>query len=228
MDIIQLECLSQSSSVLKIIAGPIEGKIWIENGEVIDAVAGDSTGEEAFRIIAGWRGGNFEILPADQGRKRTIHHSYHALLLETAQAIDEAQQHAQADAAAEQSPTGPSAAARERKAEAADARMFDASRIPGVEFIVAADVKDGRLAASWGLEHPEQVGDWLDVSINGMQGMADRFQWGELRSIEGKGVQRNIAVVMHKDTALAAGWERSMAWSQVREGMKKILVRWLS
>jgi CheY-like chemotaxis protein len=228
MDIIQLECLSQSSSVLKIIAGPIEGKIWIENGEVIDAVAGDSTGEEAFRIIAGWRGGNFEILPPDNGRKRTIHHSYHALLLETAQAIDEAQQHAQADAAAAQSPTGPSAAARERQAEAADARMFDASRIPGVEFIVATDVKESRLAAAWGLEHPEQIGDWLNISINAMQGMADRFQWGELRSIECKGVQGNVAVVMHKDTALAAGWERSMAWSQVREGMKKILVRWLS
>src|SRR6185295_14290843 len=103
MDIIQLECLSQSSSVPKIIAGPVEGRIWIENGEVIDAVAGDATGEEAFRMIASWRGGNFEILPADPGRKRTIHHSYHALLLETAQALDEAQQSRSAEPAAQQS-----------------------------------------------------------------------------------------------------------------------------
>src|SRR5688500_4455363 len=44
MDIIQLVCLSQSSSVLKIIAGPVEGRIWIENGEVIDSVAGDAVG----------------------------------------------------------------------------------------------------------------------------------------------------------------------------------------
>jgi CheY-like chemotaxis protein len=226
MDIIQLECLSQSSSVLKIIAGPIEGRIWIENGEVIDAVAGDAIGEEAFRIIAAWRGGSFEILPADTARKRTIHHSYHALLLETAQALDEAQQHAQSDAAA--APAGPSAAARERQAEASDAKMFDASRIPGVEFIVATDVKKGKLAAAWGLEHPEQISDCIKSSVNAMSGMADRLQWGELRSIEGKGVQTNVAVVMHKDTALAAGWERSLAWSQVRDGMKKILVRWLS
>ena len=227
MDIIQLECLSQSSSVLKIIAGPIEGRIWIENGEVIDAVAGDAVGEEAFRIIAGWRGGSFEILPADAGRKRTIHHSYHALLLETAQALDEAQQHAATDTAINaQTPAG--AIAREKQAEAADARMFDASRIPGVEFIVATDVKKGKLAAAWGLEHPEQMSDWMKSSVNAMSGMADRLQWGELRSIEGKGVQTNVAVVMHKDTALAAGWERSLAWSQVRDGMKKILVRWLS
>src|SRR3954470_16992155 len=74
MDIIQLECLSQSSSVLKIIAGPIEGRIWIENGDVIDAVAADASGEEAFKLIASWKGGNFEILPADPGRRRTIHH----------------------------------------------------------------------------------------------------------------------------------------------------------
>src|SRR3954470_2818084 len=91
MDIIQLECLSQSSSVLKITTGPVEGKIWIENGDVIDAHAADADGEEAFRLIASWKGGNFEILPPETGRKRTIQTSYHALLLETAQAIDEAQ-----------------------------------------------------------------------------------------------------------------------------------------
>src|SRR3984957_23077 len=37
VDIIQLECLSQNSLVLKIINGPLEGRIWIQNGEVIDA-----------------------------------------------------------------------------------------------------------------------------------------------------------------------------------------------
>src|SRR5216117_2216133 len=35
VDIIQLECLSQSSSVLKISNGAVEGRIWIQNGEVI-------------------------------------------------------------------------------------------------------------------------------------------------------------------------------------------------
>src|ERR1043165_6933320 len=40
MDIIQLECISQSSSVLRITNGALAGKIWIQEGEGIDAEAG--------------------------------------------------------------------------------------------------------------------------------------------------------------------------------------------
>lgn len=226
MDIIQLECLSQSSSVLKIIAGPVEGRIWIENGEVIDALAGDAVGEEAFRIIAGWRGGNFEILPADPGRKRTIHHSYHALLLETAQAIDEAQQSGQSQSVAAH--VTASETAQEPQSDSADAKLFDVSRIPGVEFLLVTNTKQKSRVASWGLEHPDQFADFLNGAVNGMGEIGDKCQWGELKSIEGKGMQGNVAIVVNRDTALGAGWERSLAWSQVRDGMKKILARWIS
>jgi CheY-like chemotaxis protein len=227
MDIIQLECLSQSSSVLKIIAGPVEGRIWIDNGEVIDAVAGDATGEEAFRMIASWRGGNFEILPAEAGRKRTIHHSYHALLLETAQALDEAQQ-ARAEVTVAHSNHVAAGLPRDKEPDTADAKLFAASRIPGVEFIVATNTKKSTRTASWGLENPDQFGDWVSRSVKDLGDIGERCQWGEVRSLEGKGIQNNVAIVVHKETAIGAGWERSLAWSQVRDGMKKILVRWIS
>src|SRR5437867_6451107 len=68
VDIIQLECLSQSSSVLKISNGAVEGRIWIQNGEVIDAEAIGLTSEPAFQRILTWRTGSFEVLPADPGR----------------------------------------------------------------------------------------------------------------------------------------------------------------
>jgi CheY-like chemotaxis protein len=229
MDIIQLECLSQSSSVLKIIAGPVEGRIWIENGEVMDAVAGDAIGEEAFRMIAGWRGGHFEILAPDPGRKRTIHHSYHALLLETAQAIDEAQQQSSSKPHGDMvSAPAASGLPREPEPDSADTRLYDASRIPGVEFLVATDVKRNQRAASWGLENPDQFGDWVNSSVTALRDIGETCQWGELRSIEGKGLHGNVAVLVHKDTVIGAGWERSLAWSQVRDGMKKILTRWIS
>src|SRR6266478_9331014 len=38
VDIIQLECLSQNSALLKITNGPLTGKIWIQGGEIIDAL----------------------------------------------------------------------------------------------------------------------------------------------------------------------------------------------
>src|SRR5258707_6068685 len=90
VDIIQLECISQSSSVLRITNGPLTGKIWIQDGELIDAEAVDLSGEPAFQKILSWRTGNFETLPAEPSRTRTIVKSYNGLLLESAQALDEA------------------------------------------------------------------------------------------------------------------------------------------
>ena len=90
VDIIQLECLSQNSCVLKISNGLIDGKIWIRSGEVIDAEAAGLVGEPAFQRILAWKTGSFEILPADETRDRTITTSYQGLLLNTAQALDEA------------------------------------------------------------------------------------------------------------------------------------------
>src|SRR2546422_2316151 len=51
VDIIQLECLSQNSALLKICNGAVEGKIWIQKGEVIDAEAVGLTAEPAFQRI---------------------------------------------------------------------------------------------------------------------------------------------------------------------------------
>src|SRR6266576_1283738 len=45
VDIIQLECISQSSSVLRIINGPLTGRIWIQDGEIIDSEADELTAE---------------------------------------------------------------------------------------------------------------------------------------------------------------------------------------
>jgi CheY-like chemotaxis protein len=92
VDIIQLECLSHCSSVLRIVQGAQEGRIWLQNGEVIDAQANQLSGEEAFREIFSWHSGNFEILPPQADRPRTIHNSCQGLLLDSAQALDEAQQ----------------------------------------------------------------------------------------------------------------------------------------
>src|SRR6266436_6563065 len=90
VDIIQLECISQSSSVLRITNGPFTGKIWIQDGELIDAEAGDLRGEAAFVKVLSWKMGSFETLPPEPSRARTILKSYNGLLLESAQALDEA------------------------------------------------------------------------------------------------------------------------------------------
>src|SRR2546427_1547919 len=57
VDIIQLECLSQSSAVLRITNGNLTGRIWIQDGELIDAEAGELVAETAFHKILSWRTG---------------------------------------------------------------------------------------------------------------------------------------------------------------------------
>src|SRR5947199_2229431 len=71
VDIIQLECISQSSSVLRITNGPLSGRIWIQDGELIDAEAGELRAEAAFQKILSWRAGCLETLPAEPSRPRT-------------------------------------------------------------------------------------------------------------------------------------------------------------
>ena len=91
VDIIQLECLCKSSAVLRIHNETDEGRIWFQDGEIVDAEVPSLGGEDAFRRILSWKTGNFEILPADAGRTRKIENSYQGLLLSSAQALDEAQ-----------------------------------------------------------------------------------------------------------------------------------------
>ncbi len=90
VDIIQLECLTQSSAILKISSAIGEGRIWIQKGEIIDASCGEKLGKDAFLEMLSWRAGSFEILPNDVPRPRTIFSSYENLLMETAQTMDEA------------------------------------------------------------------------------------------------------------------------------------------
>jgi len=88
IDLIQMECLTQSSTVLRVTRGSLVGRIWIQAGELIDAEIEEHVGSPPFAAF--WNGSRavFENLPAEPGRERTISKSVNALLLETAQAIE--------------------------------------------------------------------------------------------------------------------------------------------
>src|SRR5262249_22224298 len=144
VDIIQLECISQSSSVLRITNGSQAGKIWIQDGEVVDSEANDLTAEPAFQKILSWRTGKFETLPGDPGRARAIFKSYNALLLETAQALDEASDAAASNGHVAADPTP----------------LAQLSQVEGVEFVLAMKPGDEGHEVARGLENPGHVATW--------------------------------------------------------------------
>jgi CheY-like chemotaxis protein len=214
VDLIQLECISHSSSVLRISNGLYTGKIWINEGELIDAETEDAQGEAAFHKILAWRAGNFETLPPDRDRPRTILQSYNALLLETAQAQDEANQDTAAWVAGNNPNLSP--------------QLAPLARYDGVEFIVAVPSNGKGKCDSHGIESPDQVAVWTRKSLARFRPFADRLQAGPLEQIEAANGDRRLALAGLEGTEFCVGWRRTVTAGNLIHRMKKLLTLWVS
>jgi hypothetical protein len=89
-DVIQMECLSAKSSILEIFNASLTGRIYIEHGEIIHAVAGGLSGESAFNKLLSLPGGEFSLKTFERPEERTIRGPWVALLMEAARTHDEA------------------------------------------------------------------------------------------------------------------------------------------
>jgi CheY-like chemotaxis protein len=219
VDIIQLECLSPSSSVLKVTNGVREGRIWFQDGAIIHAATQDLSGEAAFHRILSWKTGNFESLSGEPGQPRTIFESNQGLLLKTAQAQDEAR--------------APAAEASPSRAETAgpdslSGSLATISRFQGVEFILTAATQEPKAKESWGVENPEPVAAWVREVLQRFEALGERLQAGNLNQMEGFGLQNHLTLVTQPDTTLCVGFQRQLAAEQMRNTMKKILATWVS
>jgi CheY-like chemotaxis protein len=212
VDIIQLECISQSSSVLRISNASVNGKIWIQAGELVDAEATDLRGEPAFHKILSWKAGNFEMLPAEPSRPRTIFKSYNALLLESAQALDESRDSASAEGAP----------------QAAASSLAQLSQIPGVEFVLAMKAGESGYEVARGLENPERMAAWARQNLERFRLLGDHLGAGPLERIEAFGPHRHVTLACQNETEFCVGWQPSLVPDQVREMMKKLLALWAS
>jgi CheY-like chemotaxis protein len=224
VDIIQLECLSQSSCMLKITNGVTEGKIYIQNGEVIDAEFPGMTAEPAFQRILSWKTGSFETLPPDPTRVRTIFTSYQGLLLNTAQAIDEA--------ASQEHPAAPSGsvagATTPAPADGLAPLLAEVSQMEGVEFVLALGTEKSASKNFWGLENPKPVAEFTRQALENFRSLGERLQVGELQHILGTGPQRKVAVGPCGKSELCIGFPPALSVEQVRDSFKNILTKWAS
>jgi len=207
VDIIQLECLTQSSAILRVTCASGEGRLWIQKGEIVDAVTGDLIGKDAFIEMLSWKTGNFEIIPSEFPRPRTIFESYEGLLMESAQALDEAG-----------GPDAPPVASG----------IASFARFKGVQFAVSVNAQDPTKFEQWACEDPEKAAAWIYQTTQEMRGLGDLLGAGELTDIEGLGPQRHIAVLVGDDDYLGVGFTRSALLPHIRETMKLIETKWAS
>lgn len=213
VDLIQLECISQSSSVLRITNGPLSARIWIQDGDVVDAEADSLRGEEAFRKILAWRAGHFESLPPEPSRPRTIFRSYNALLLESAHALDESR------SLAEQANT---------EGAPQDPLLAELGKVEGMEFVLAMKSGSDTPMLSRGLENPKSMSQWARDNFERFRTLGDHLQAGPLDTVEALGPQRNVALAFQGDTQFCIGWKHSMNCDQMEEMTKKVLALWAS
>jgi CheY-like chemotaxis protein len=220
VDIIQLECLAQSSCVLRVNNGILEARIWIQQGDVFDAELPGLSGEAAFQKILTWKTGNFEILPTDPHRNRTIFTSYQGLLLNTAQAIDEA--------ASLPTPEASVAAGNPREVSGSATLLAELSQLDGVEFVLAIGGDEEKSQDFWGLENPKPMAGWTRATLENFRQLGDRLQVGQLQQIEAAGPHRKIALATCGQTELAVGFPPDFGAEPLRETMKNVLTKWAS
>jgi len=221
VDIIQLECLSQNSCQLRITNGRQDARIFIDKGEVVDASLGDLGSEQAFHRILTWRTGTFEVLPPDSARERTIFTSYQGLLLNTAQAMDEA-----ASIFNNQEPT---AEGEPRVPVSQNASLLaELAQMPGVEFIMAQEKGQARARDYFGLDNPDAMSAWSRDAWDGLQDLGDKLQVGHLQEVLATGQQKKIALTACGTTDLTIGMAPTLSGEHTRDLIKSILAKWAS
>ena len=219
VDLIQLECLSRSSSTLNITRGALKGKIWIQNGEIIDATTANMTGEEAFKEILSWKSGNFEILPADAGRARSINISYQGLLLDSAQALDESKGPA----------AGAQAEAGSQTPDSPPTGLAALGRFEGVGFVLAIPPDVKAPVDSWSLENSMDVANWARDAHRRLATLGDGLRAGEFAGAFGFGLQEHWALdVQEQKGLLCVGFRPALSADQVEETMKHVFDKWAS
>jgi len=214
IDLIQMECLSQSSTVLRVTRGSLVGRIWIQGGELVDAEIEDTRGEAAFRRILEWKSGTFENLPAEPDRERTIMKPVNALLLETAQAIDETALPAKGESEDED--------AAHRKTAARLAALARA----GADFMVCLPADQATPAEGWGTEAAREIASWLRQALDVSQQITQRLQAGRLLQIEATGVDRRIVVVAQEEKNYLVGWPLNGKTPRLTEQSKQLVASW--
>lgn len=218
MDIVQMESLSQSSTVLRITRGSLVGRLWFQNGELIDAETEGARGEAAFQRILGWKSGTFENLPPEPARERTITKPLNALLLEAAQVIDEI--------------AAPEQAATAEESEQADHRKtvwrLAALTREGADFVVSRPNAEVSEAEGWGTEATQELGKWAGVVLSTCRHLSHRLETGPFSFLEGKALSHRIVLLPNEDKSFLVGWPAEAEATRVREQSKKLVATWES
>jgi CheY-like chemotaxis protein len=214
MDIIQMECLSRSSTVLRITRGPLVAKLWLQDGELIDAEVEGARGEAAFQRILAWKSGTFENLPPELNRERTILKPINALLLESAQAMDE----------------GENPSTEPQSVEDAGHRktIWKLALLTreGAEFVIAVPPEGQGEPEALGTQSVEQLSAWTRRAAEIARKLGEKIESGPLSHITGNNLEKQLVVLPRANKSFLVGWPPNTPSNQLLEQSKKLIASW--
>jgi len=88
-DVIQMVSVSGKTGVFSVARNDEEGKIYLRDGQIVDAVVGALRGDNAVYELAIWSEGEFSFKPGEETDTVTIHLSNANLMMESARRLDE-------------------------------------------------------------------------------------------------------------------------------------------
>lgn len=214
MDIIQMECLSRTSTLLRVTHGPLVAKLWIQDGELLDAECEGARGEAAFQRLLAWKTGTFENLPAEPARERTINKPVNALLLESAQTLDES-----ANAG-----TAPESAESNLHRQT----MWKLSQLTreGAEFVLAVPLGAGEPEAL-GTQNVDALAKWTRHAAEITRRLGDRLEAGPLSHVTAESSERQVVLLARDDRAFLVGWPDD-APENLLDKSRKLVASWES
>jgi len=88
-DLVQMECLANSTEVVRVVSGNDAGYLYFRTGQIVHAMSSSAVGEAAALEILGWDRGSFEPCNAGWPTTTTINKPWQALLMTAATRRDE-------------------------------------------------------------------------------------------------------------------------------------------
>jgi hypothetical protein len=88
-DLVQMECLANSTLVVRVVSGNDAGYLYFRAGQIVHAMSSGALGEAAALEILGWDRGTFEPCNAGWPSIMTINKPWQALLMHSATLRDE-------------------------------------------------------------------------------------------------------------------------------------------
>lgn len=88
-DVIQLVSVSGKTGAFHLVNDADEGRIFLKDGQIVDAMIGNLRGEQAVYEMAIWSSGDFSFTPGETSPDVTVQRSNANLMMEAARRLDE-------------------------------------------------------------------------------------------------------------------------------------------